>query len=269
MSRPRTYRTEAIVLRQHPIGEADLLLTLFTPQEGKLRAVAKGVRKLTSKLAGHLEPLTRVELSLSVGQGLDVVSQAQMVEGFASVKGDLARTSRALYLAELVDGFAVERSGNPALYGLLLEALALLGQPPSEGGQPPARTGGQEVEPGPLLRCFEVRLLDLSGFRPELGVCVECRQPPEEGQQRYMPDGGGLLCGECAPPRARVMSLSSKALAALRLLDSTSLVQASRLHLAPELVEELRVLLSATIRYWLEREVRSAAFLETLQARSL
>ena len=254
MSRPRTYRTEAIVLRQHPLGEADLLLTLFTPQEGKLRAVAKGVRRLTSKLAGHLEPLTRVELSLSVGQGLDVVSQAQMVEGFASVKGDLARTSRALYLAELVDGFAVERSGNPALYGLLLEALALL---------------GQEVEAGPLLRSFEVRLLDLSGFRPELQVCVECRQPPEEGLQRYTPDGGGLLCGECAPPRARVMSLSSKALATLRLLDSTSLEQASRLHLAPELVEELRVLLSATIRYWLEREVRSAAFLETLQARSL
>lgn len=242
------------MLRQRPLGEADLLLTLFTPQDGKLRAVAKGARKLTSKLAGHLEPLTRVELSLSMGQSLDVVNQAQMVEGYAAVKSDLGGASRALYLAELVDGFAVERSGNPALYGLLLDTLALL---------------GEDVGNGPLLRCFEVRLLGLSGFMPELQVCVECRQPPEEGQQRYTPDGGGLLCGECSPPRARVMSLSSRALATLRLLDATTPEQASRLRLAPDLVDELRVQLSATIRYWLEREVRSAAFLEALQAGSV
>jgi DNA repair protein RecO (recombination protein O) len=242
------------VLRQRPLGEADLLLTLLTPQEGKVRAVAKGARRLTSKLAGHLEPLTRVELSLSVAQGLDVVNQAQMVEGFATAKGDLRSATQALYLAELVDGFAVERSGNPALYGLLLEALALL---------------GQGVEAASLLRCFEVRLLDLSGFMPELQVCVECRRPPVDGQQHYTPDGGGLLCGECSPPRARVMPLSSRALATLRLLDATTPEQASRLRLAPELVEELRVLLAATIRYWLEREVRSAAFLETLQAGSV
>lgn len=252
MTRPRTYRTEAVVLRQTPIGEADLLLTLYTPHEGKLRAIAKGARRLTSKLSGHLEPLTRVELAMSVGQSLDVVSQAQMMDGFPNVKCDLARTSRALYLAELIDGFAVERSANAPLYQLLLDALALL---------------GGVVEPGPLLRCFEVRLLELSGFMPELNVCVECRQATEEDQYRYSPDGGGLLCAACTPPRVRLMPISTRALATLRLLSATRLEQAAHLHLEPELVEELRVLLSATVRYWLGRDVHSAEFLAALEAR--
>ncbi len=252
MTRSRTYRTEAVVLKQRPMGESDLLLTLYTPYEGKVGAVAKGARKLTSKLVGHLEPLTRVELSLSLGQSLDVVSQAQMLDGYSALRNDLSKASRGVYLAELVDGFSVERSGNLPLYRLLTDALALLGE--------------DGVEPGPLLRCFEVQLLDASGFLPELDVCVECRTAPAEGTERFSPDGGGLLCGMCAPPNVRILELPTRALAAMRLLRATSLAQSSRLHLPPDVVDEIRVLLSACIRYWLERDVRSAAFLQSLSA---
>ena len=104
MSRPRTYRTEALVLRQSPLGEADLLLSLFTPHRGKVRATARGVRRLTSRMVGHLEPLTRVDLFLSKGRSLDTISQAQVLDSFQALKTDLETISHGIYVAELVDG---------------------------------------------------------------------------------------------------------------------------------------------------------------------
>ena len=103
MAVPRIYNTEAIVLRAHPLGEADRLLTLFTPTLGKLRASARGVRKPTSKLGGHLDPLTRSSLTLAKGQTLDTITGADTREAFPTVKSDLGRLSRAIYLVELVD----------------------------------------------------------------------------------------------------------------------------------------------------------------------
>jgi DNA repair protein RecO (recombination protein O) len=255
MPRPRTYRTEALVLRTLPFGEADLLVTLFTPTRGKLRAVAKGARRLTSKMMGHLEPLTRLELSLAQGRNLDTVTQAQVVEGYSGVKANLETTSRALFLAELAEGFAVEGSANPALYNLVLEALEAL--------ETPSFT--LRVKDPLVLLHFQLHMLKLSGFMPELHHCVICRKELKPGQHRFSPGAGGVLCAACKPPSEAVVPLSLEALKVLRFLDRSSLQETLTLHLSPRLETEVQIISSAATKYWLEREVRSSAFMHRLE----
>jgi DNA repair protein RecO (recombination protein O) len=108
LNRSRTYRTEAIVLKAQDYGETDKLLTLLTPQVGKLRAVAKGVRKPNSRMGGHLDLFTRSNLFLARGRNLDIVTQAVALEHFTAMRHDLARSTYAHYVADLLDGFTVE-----------------------------------------------------------------------------------------------------------------------------------------------------------------
>ncbi|MEK7806186.1 MAG: DNA repair protein RecO, partial [Chloroflexota bacterium] len=112
MPAPRSYRCEALTLKRHPLGEADLLVTLYTRDRGKLRAMAKGSRRPTSKLVGHLEPLTQVSLSLAQGRNLDFITQVQVVGNHSALKGDLKSIAKGLYVAELLDGFGAEASPN-------------------------------------------------------------------------------------------------------------------------------------------------------------
>jgi len=147
-----------------PLGEADLLLTLYTRDAGKLRAVAKGARKTTSRLVGHFEPLTLNRLALSRGRNLDIITQAQVIDNFSDLKGNLTGLSQGLYIAELLDGFGSEAHPNPELYQLSLEALRAVGQ-----------AAASELP----LRFFELHLLRVSGFMPELYDCVECRRTLE------------------------------------------------------------------------------------------
>jgi DNA repair protein RecO (recombination protein O) len=230
-----------------PLGEADLLLVLFAPALGKIRAAARGARRLTSRLVGHLEPLTRVDLYLANGRSLDTVSQAQVLDGFPAMKADLEAASRGIYVAELLDGFGLEGSGNPPLYDLACVVLGLLGGPSASDM---------------LLRYFELKLLEFSGFLPELYNCVECGNPPGLGHHVFSPDGGGLLCDECRPSGVHVMPLSAEALEMLRFLLDAQPLHAARLSPTGEQEQQIKALLAATVRYWLDREVRSGDFLD-------
>ena len=128
MSRPRVYKTEAVVLKRTNLGEADNIVTLYTPNLGKIRAVAKGIRRPRSKLCGNLDLLTRSALLLAQGQNLDIVTQCQSIEGFPLVKNDLNRIGCALYIAELLDQFTVEHVENYPVYRLLNTDLLWLGE---------------------------------------------------------------------------------------------------------------------------------------------
>ena len=249
MPSARLYRAEGLVLESRLMGEADLILTLFTRYCGKVRAVARGARKPSSKLVGHLEPITRVDLAMAKGKELDYVTQAQVVDGFQSLKSGLEGVSQGLYMAELINGFAVEGVANPALYSLMLETLECL--PSSNAGL--------------VLRYFELHLLKSSGFMPELYSCVECRSYLSPNEHRFSPGVGGTLCSSCTPAGVPLRNLSMPALKVLRFLDGTTLGGAIDLKVEPILHEELNRLLAVTISYWLDREIRSRRFLEQLQ----
>jgi DNA repair protein RecO (recombination protein O) len=131
MNQPRSFRAEAVVLRHADWGEADRLLTLFTREQGKVRVVAKGARKMLSRKAGHLEPFTHVTIQLARGRELPIVSQVETLEAFLPIREDLVRVGYASYVLELLDRFTYdEEGGNPALFRLLTETLARIASEP-------------------------------------------------------------------------------------------------------------------------------------------
>ncbi len=254
MAPPKTYRCEAVILGYAPFGEADLLVTMFTRDQGKVRAVGKGARRSTSKLVGHLEPLTAVKMSMAHGSNMDIISQAEVINSFSTLKGDLTGITKGQYLAEIVDGFGAEASPNPSLFQLMINTL-------------------QEIEAAPesemALRYFEYHLLQVSGLMPELYRCVECREELEPNAHRFSPNVGGTLCLECSPDDAHLRPLSLRALKVLRLLDRCQLAEACKLSIDDNLSFELKSLLFTTVSYWLGKEIRSNSFLERLHNETL
>jgi len=248
MSRSRTYKTEAIVLRQMPLGEADRIFTLFTLDSGKVRAVGKGVRRTRSRLGGHVELLNRVSISLGRGRDLDVVSEAQALQTYPLLRTDLERLSKAIYLAELVDVFSAERSSSYQVYELLTDTLDILEETPS---------------PDLLLRHFEMRLLDLSGYRPELHHCIECRSELQPGDHSFSCAAGGVRCPLCRGSSGEpLISISISSMKVLRLLQRE--VTPSRvlgINLPPRVTDETEKTLRTYIRFIVERDLKSAEFM--------
>jgi DNA repair protein RecO (recombination protein O) len=248
--RPRVYKTQAIVLRQRKLGEADKIVTLYTSHQGKLDAVAKGVRRTKSRLAGHLEPLTHGTYLLAEGRDLDIVTQAETVDAYPALREDLERLSRGLYCAELVDRLTPERSeGNP-IFRLLAETLGHLNS-----------MADFELAP----RRFELRLLGELGYQPSLGECANCGSRLEPVTNYWSADAGGAVCPRCADDSLRLAPLSLNALKLLRLLQRNAFEDVSRVRVSGQLATELETCLGDYVRYVLEREVRSARFVETLR----
>ncbi len=252
MPRPRVYKTEAVVLKRANLGEADSIVTLYTPNLGKIRAVAKGIRRPKSKLCGHLDLLTRSTLLLAQGQNLDVVTQCQSIEYFPLVKNDLKRIGCALYVAELLDQFTVEQVENYPVYRLLNDDLLWLGE---------AR------DPDIVLRHFELQLLGHLGYKPELYYCLSCRAPIQQQRNLFSSSGGGVLCPNCSEAEPVANLISVDALKVMRFLLESDQASARRLRVAGDLSREVGQVTRSYIRYVLEREVRSLEFLDHLEAK--
>jgi DNA repair protein RecO (recombination protein O) len=160
----RLYRTDAIILRRSDFGEADRLLTVFSREFGKLRLLAKGVRKTNSRKAGHIELFMLTNMLVAQGRTWDIISQADIVEAYRDIREDLDKPSHAYYLAELIDRFTEEHDPNQPLFELFAFTLARL-----------AHTD----DPFVVLRHFELHLLGLAGYQPQLHFCAVCQEPLE------------------------------------------------------------------------------------------
>jgi len=252
-SRERSFRVEAVVLRHSDWGEADRLLTLYSREQGKLRAVAKGVRKVRSRKAGHLEPFTRVSLLLSRGRDLPLVTQAEAREAYLPLREDLLLLSYASYVVELIDRFTYEDEENRSLYRLLVDSLSRL-------------AAGQEPEL--VLRYYEIRLLDLLGFRPHLFQCANCERQIQAEDQFFSAELGGVLCPDCGRGRGGVRPVSMSALKYLRHFQRSSYAEASRARPAPEVTRELEILSQHYLTHLLERSLNSPAFLRRVRSQA-
>jgi DNA repair protein RecO (recombination protein O) len=247
----RTYSTEAIVLRQRRLGDADKIITLFTPNFGRIEAVAKGVRRPKSRLAGHVEVLSHCNLLLHRGRSLDIVSQAQLLENYRPLREDLSLVSRSLYAAELVERFTDTAMDSFPTFSLLVETLRVL--------------AAAESPPDTVLRSFEMRLLDELGYRPQLEACVSCDASLGEETNFYSGMAGGALCPSCRPEGSISGPMSVNALKVLRVMQRATFADVARISLDMQLQAELERHLRDHINYTLEREVRSAAFLREVQ----
>jgi DNA repair protein RecO (recombination protein O) len=253
MPEPRNYQTEAVIIKKIKLGEADRILTLYTPKLGKIRAVAKGVRRPKSKLSGHLELLTHSMVSLARGKNLDTITGSQTINSFLSLKSDLELTSCALYFSELTDQFAPEHSENETLFRLLLNSFERLSQ-----------KANREM----VLRLFEMQLLETAGYRPELYHCIGCRSNLEPVNNSFVPNSGGFFCPSCSRNLPFGVTLSVNALKVMRLLQNDDRAMLDRLVINRELAGEVENTLKFYIRFLLEKEVKSAAWLDDIKGLS-
>jgi DNA repair protein RecO (recombination protein O) len=250
MLESRYYQTEAVIIKKTKLGEADRVIALYTPEYGKIEAVAKGVRRPKSKMAGHLELLTYSQIRLARGHNLDTIIGSQTIDSFMPLKNDLWLTSYGLYAAELVNQFTAEQIANQPLFRLFLETLRKLSQ-----------ADNTDL----TLRYFELHLLDLVGYRPQLQECVSCHTKLQPVVNTFCSSAGGILCPNCQFEHPVSFSISVDALKVLRLFQRSDFEVVSRLKVNPELSQEMKAVLASYVRYLLEREVKSATWLDTLR----
>jgi DNA repair protein RecO (recombination protein O) len=254
MAKDRLYRTDAIILRRSDFGEADRLLTVFTPDHGKLRLLAKGVRKITSRKAGHVELFMLTDMLVARGRTLDIISQAEVVEAYRNLREDLDKTSHAYYLAELVDRFTEEQDANTPLFELLALTLARL---------------GHVDDPFVTLRYFELHLLSLTGFQPQLHFCVACEEPiqPVENNYFHFIDGG-VLCSQHGEIRPNAELIPLPVLKVLRFLQTESWEKVANLQLTATTRQQVEALLLGYLTFLLERRLKSVDFIKKLRLKS-
>jgi DNA repair protein RecO (recombination protein O) len=232
---PGIYKDEGIVLKTIKLGEADRIVTLYTRYNGKVRAVAKGIRKTKSRFGGRLEPFTRVQLMIYRGRDLDTITSADILTSFHEVRDDYGRLTAASALVELVEKITPDRERAVSTYALLLAGLQAL-----------AENRGVSVLPA-----FLVKLLSISGFHPQLSACAGCGS---EGELvGFSPGIGGAVCSDCWDEDPDAFRLSGERIALLARLLSADFGAAAE---GPEVIEITNAL-RRYAEYHLERPIRS------------
>ena len=244
---PGLYKEQGIVLGSVKLDEADKIITILTQGSGKVRAVAKGIRRTQSRFGARLEPFTHVSLMLYRGRNLDTVTQAEIINPFRSLREDFTLFSAGEAMLESVDKVAEEHERNVRLFLLLRQGLAALERRPGD--------------PAAVAESFILRLLNLSGFAPSLRACAVCGRTEV---RRFSFGQGGAVCDECRDRDAR--RASPEALAWLSGLLTVDLEAAGTPQPPGAVRGEARALLYGFAEYHLERRMRSLPLLAGLRS---
>jgi DNA repair protein RecO (recombination protein O) len=238
------YRDTGVVLRVQKLGEADRIVTLLTRRHGKVRAVAKGVRRTRSRWGARLEPFNHVDVQCYTGRSLDVITQAQTVDAFgAGIVGDYPRYTAGCAILETADRLVAEE-GEPTMrvYLLLVGAIRAM--------------AGRERDPSLVLDAFLLRAMSHAGWAPAITECAKCAEP---GPHRaFSVAGGGAVCEVCRPPGSALPSPETFSLLDALLHGDWDLADAA----APAARRDTSGLVAAHLQWHLERQLRSLPLVE-------
>jgi DNA repair protein RecO (recombination protein O) len=236
------YRDVGVVLRTYKLRESDRIVVIMTAENGKVRAVAKGVRKTKSKFGARLEPMSHVRLQLYRGRELDIVTQAESVEPLAPLLSSLDRASQGMAAIEAVDQLGLEREPNPRLYRMAVGVLRTIA----------ARPAALNVA------AFYWKLLAAEGLEPQLDVCVRCGESePATTMVAFDLNEGGVLCRSCRSGT----SISPGALVIMRDILGGRLNEALALDESPA-THEVGTLATRALEHHIERRLRAVAMFE-------
>ncbi|OQA04219.1 MAG: DNA repair protein RecO [bacterium ADurb.Bin400] len=242
-------KTLGIIIKRQNFAEADRILTIFTERFGKVKAIARGVRKIAAKMAGSLEPFMLVELQLYEGRNFFTVTGAQIVRDFPTVHTDLEKMAKAFYMGELIDKFETERQRSVGAFELLAGALDAL----------------DNSNKALVVRAFEVRLLKLGGFWPDLSECLHCKRVIGPDENYWDGNEGGLICPECQKVNYHGQPVTVNLVKLLRLIEREEYSTIIRLKVALELEREIEGVLSLYIKHILESDIRSERFMRGVE----
>lgn len=261
--RTRVRSTHVLVLRRRDVADADRLLTVLTPGEGKIELLAKGVRKTVSRKSGHLEPFTHAHVMVAQARTWDLITEATTVESFRRLRENLDAIGQASYACELVDAFSDSGDENRPLWELALFVLRELDEA-AAGIDPAVGAAADELSPN-LLRWFDLHLLSLAGFQPQFFNCLGCSAPLEPGVNFFSLSEGGIFCPRCGALRSDVEAIPVDALKVLRYFQSQPWPEVRRLSVRPAVARHVDTLLQRYISHVLERRLRSTDFLRRLE----
>ncbi|MGE5415234.1 MAG: DNA repair protein RecO [Acidobacteriota bacterium] len=242
------HRVSAIVLKGFDYKETDQILTLFSREMGKVKGIAKGVKKPKSTLRGAVQPFCYSSLYLVTSKDIFIVSQGKIEDFFGGIREDLNKTLQAIYIMELLDKSMVDRDPNPALFDFSLKILRSL----AEGNLNPL-----------LLRFYEIRIMKLLGYAPVLTNCSHCGQ--DRALTHFSLRTGGAVCTGCAL-QVSSSKISPAALAVMRTLLEKDFMVLSRLKVTPAIESEVEIVLEGYLEYYLEKKFNLKSVLKDFKS---
>ncbi len=237
-------KTEAVILRHRDFSEADKIITLYSLKKGKINCIAKGVKKSKSKLRGSLLPFTHNNLVLYKGKSLFTITGADIVNSFIKLRNDYDLMVFTSYIFELLESSVPEEQSSYNIFVLLITTMHLL----------------QVIEPEKVTKCFEIKLLNLIGYRPLTKRCLNCGK--EDINYWFSSFHGGILCSECKKIDVNSIKIRAGSIKIFNLLDSLDWKILDRIKISKQNFIELDHILEDYLQYVLQKKLNSKEFLK-------
>ncbi len=245
------YNTRAIVLKSINLSESDRLVTFLTENHGKIKCVAKGARKVKNRYWGSLEPMSLIHLIYfgKEHQSLYRLNHADIIESFQSIRDDFSKLYTGIYFLELIDSMILEGHQEKRIFNLLQQALTAL---------------KQQSELESLIRLFEVRLLSLSGYKPQMDHCVVCKTTSENGIFKFSFIQNGIICGNCTRRVSTDIQFTTGTRNYIKKLMSVEIKSCERLKIPKNQAEEIEKVTHRLVLSHLGRELKSYPFIKSM-----
>ncbi|SFH12409.1 DNA replication and repair protein RecO [Desulfotomaculum arcticum] len=244
------YRVQAIVLNSYEMRDAHRVLTLYTREKGKVRAVAHGVAKPTSKKRGAVQPFCHTDFLLRRGRELDSVSQCEGREIFPALWADLDLMSYAGHATGLVDRLTADGEPDQHIFSLLLGILRVL---------------EKTKKPELAIRSFELRLVSLLGYLPHLDSCTNCGETNLSPNSYFSPGAGGLVCRNCRTPGTADCFCGGEAVSVLKALLNWELVTVERIRITRQAGAQIKLIMTEYLKWLTERRSGPLEFMEKVR----
>jgi len=248
-----TWGSEGIILKRIDLGEADKLVTIFTKSRGKVKAIARGVRRVKSRRAPNIELLNHAKIYFSQNRGFHTLQEALVIEAFQPLKADLKKIALAYRLAEVTDRLFNEHEESKIVFEMLRRAFQSLS------------FGKEALADKVSVLAFELKVLEQAGFRPQLYMCSKCRSPLSPQTQLLAADFGGLLHRHCATESLLSRPVSMEGIKLMRFLLDQAWEQIEKLSLSSPLLAEVEQAVTFYLEYTLESRLNSSKFLAKVE----
>ncbi len=241
-------KTQGIVIKRMNFGEADRILTILTESQGKIKAIAKGSRKILAKLGGSLEPFCLVDFIFHEGKSFYIVTSAVVIKHFEKIHTDIDKTSKAFYIGELLDKFIEVGQKHPEVFHLFAKYLENL----------------ENADDKILIPVFSAKILEALGFKPVTSECLHCRNKLVPEQNFWDDIEGGVICQKCHDKFGHGKEISNDVIKILRLVFSSEFSLGSKININDKYKNQTAAVLESYIEGIIERELKSKKFMKDI-----